>query len=276
MAGSKTETNPKLEMKVLALGLPRTGSASIAQALTTLGYKDVHHGLKILDSPRDWSILNRAADASYPILPTYTGKPFEREEWDELFGTCEASTDIAAFFAPQLIKAYPDAKVILVTRDFDKWYGSIEAVVKLFWSFPCQLAFNYLGRFVDPFFGRAVNKLLVGLFEARDVEELRQNARMVYDRHYHQIRELVPPHRLLEYRMGQGWEPICNFLDKPVPNMEFPWLNEADAMRMLIKRKMRSQLIAAGRVLVPRVVGVFTVLAAGWMVTKTTWYLNIV
>lgn len=41
------------------------------------------------------------------------------------------------------------------------------------------------------------------------------------------IRGLVPKERLLEWYIDDGWEPLCNFLGKPVPSMEFPHANAA-------------------------------------------------
>lgn len=39
------------------------------------------------------------------------------------------------------------------------------------------------------------------------------------------IRGLVPKERLLEWYIGDGWEPLCKFLDKPIPDVEFPHAN---------------------------------------------------
>jgi len=41
----------------------------------------------------------------------------------------ETMMDIAAFFAPELIKAYPDAKFILTSRDPDAWMRSVENTI---------------------------------------------------------------------------------------------------------------------------------------------------
>lgn len=41
------------------------------------------------------------------------------------------------------------------------------------------------------------------------------------------IRGLVPKDRLLEWYLGDGWEPLCGFLGKPVPDTEFPHVNTA-------------------------------------------------
>ncbi|KAK9415728.1 putative NAD dependent epimerase/dehydratase [Seiridium unicorne] len=262
MARSIEYDRPNYQMKVLALGLPRTGSSSIAEALTTLGYKNVLHGFNILDHPTVWSLIDRAADASYATIPSYTGKPFRREEWDDLFGPCEAATDVAAVFATQLVGAYPEAKVILVIRDFDKWYKSIEAAVKIFWAFPSQLAFNYLGPLFDPHFGEATRKIIVGFFGYRSMETFSKDARIVYERHHKEIRERVPTTQLLEYRMGEGWEPICGFLGKPVPDVPFPWLNEADVLKRRVKLKVMRHIAAAAKRLAIWGVGLGVVLVA--------------
>lgn len=41
------------------------------------------------------------------------------------------------------------------------------------------------------------------------------------------IRGLVPPERLLEWDISDGWEPLCKFLGKPVPDIPFPHANAA-------------------------------------------------
>ena len=62
-------------------------------------------------------------------------------------------------------------------------------------------------------------------------EEMRGVARERYREHYASVRKMVPGERLLEYRLGSGWEPLCAFLGKEVPDVEFPRVNETAAMR---------------------------------------------
>lgn len=52
-----------------------------------------------------------------------------------------------------------------------------------------------------------------------------------FDRHYTHIRSIVPKDNLLEYRPQQAWEPVCEFLGKPVPEEPFPRANEGGGMR---------------------------------------------
>lgn len=41
------------------------------------------------------------------------------------------------------------------------------------------------------------------------------------------IRGLVPKERLLEWSVEDGWEPLCRFLGKPIPDEPFPHANAA-------------------------------------------------
>lgn len=43
--------------------------------------------------------------------------------------------------------------------------------------------------------------------------------------HCNMILGLVPKERLLEWNIGDGWEPLCKFLGKPIPDVEFPHAN---------------------------------------------------
>ncbi|PHH79655.1 hypothetical protein CDD80_4140 [Ophiocordyceps camponoti-rufipedis] len=239
------------QLQVLALGLPRTGSYSMSQALLRLGYHRPFHGINIGNNQKIWDQFAQAADASFPTLDSYHGRPFTRAQWDDIFGDSEAVTDVGALFAPQLIEAYPEAYVILVIRDFEPWKRSIDGLLGLLWR---PLA-TFTMRFVDPLIGNTtpvkIRKLLLGFFEAKDVDEARRNTRRIYDRHNEQIRKMVPPGRLLEYRMGSGWEPICSFLDKPVPDDDFPWVNDSEALAALFRRGLRRSFVTLSKLCLP-------------------------
>jgi len=69
-------------------------------------------------NPPDNNMWYRALQAKFKGVGT-----FSNADWDALLGHCQAVCDIpAAAFGPELIAAYPDAKVILTIRDVDKWY----------------------------------------------------------------------------------------------------------------------------------------------------------
>ncbi|KAJ5088920.1 hypothetical protein N7456_012536 [Penicillium angulare] len=39
------------------------------------------------------------------------------------------------------------------------------------------------------------------------------------------VRGMVPKEKLLEWSVEDGWEPLCKFLDKPIPDEAFPQTN---------------------------------------------------
>jgi len=58
--------------------------------------------------------------------------------------------------------------------------------------------------------------------EPKNIERLRKG----YRAHNAHIRETVPKERLLEYHASHGWEPLCAFLGKDVPDEAMPKVNE--------------------------------------------------
>ncbi|KAI3552260.1 yetA [Colletotrichum filicis] len=216
------------EMKVLSLGMTRTGSASITKALTILGFQGVHHGIQAISSPREWALFSRAADSVFPTLPTHNGAPFTRKDWEALFGSYEAVTDMGSFFALQLIEAYPEAKVILVERDVDSWFHSMdEAIFKTTWGLRANLIIDFLGPAWGLNGGRTLRKILLGFYGVRNVKEMREVAKDRYRQHYAEVRAVVPKDRLLEFKLEDGWAPLCEFLGKDVPSgVDFPVANQ--------------------------------------------------
>jgi hypothetical protein len=50
----------------------------------------------------------------------------------------------------------------------------------------------------------ASKKMILGKFHASTAEEVLTNAERFYLQHYENIRRLVPPEKLLEYRLSSG------------------------------------------------------------------------
>ena len=46
------------------------------------------------------------------------------------------------------------------------------------------------------------------------------------ERHNEEVRRSVPPERLLVWSATEGWEPLCEFLELPVPDIAFPHVND--------------------------------------------------
>ncbi|KAK1757318.1 hypothetical protein QBC47DRAFT_154017 [Echria macrotheca] len=223
---------------ILSLGIFRTGTYSMTKALNILGYDRVVHGLDFRAglagddaTTQPWS---RASWANLPFMrvlyPAGTSPPwlrpeyvsataeFGRHEWDELLSSSHGVTDVASMYAPMLIKAYPKAKVVLCYRDPDAWFASVDETFISLLSSPTGI---FVRRFVEPLAGMYTYThlwdIFRGWFEAETAEEIRATYRERYERHYETVRNLVPPEQLLEYKLGDGWQPLCEFLGKPVP-----------------------------------------------------------
>lgn len=157
----RTRTRP---MEVICVGLPRSGTESLQQALLALGYDHTYHGWDIIYDEQCYS-PGWVALARRKWFP-WEGDgdaPISAADFDALLGHSVAVTDAAAsVFAAEMIAAYPEAKVVLnMRRDVDAWHRSVlNTLVKVndswaFWiaSFldrECFWAWHVYERFLWP------------------------------------------------------------------------------------------------------------------------------
>ena len=75
---------------------------------------------------------------------------------------------------------------------------------------------------------RTIGSKLVGekVFGCRADD--RDHAISVYERNTADVQAAFPPERLLTYHIGDGWEPLCRFLDRAVPDTPFPHSNSKE------------------------------------------------
>ncbi|PSN71472.1 hypothetical protein BS50DRAFT_570828 [Corynespora cassiicola Philippines] len=228
-ADGRERTKP---MRVLVLGMCRTGTSTIAYALRRLGYTP-HSMRELLVKPNEIKLWHEGAQLT--LLPPSERsakqqrlKPYGREEFDKLLGDFDAVTDLpGCVFYEQLIEAYPDAKVILTNRPYEDWEESMQASIwnlftwKLFAL--CRILYltqmSSLMRFLHTIF-RFHNGNTYGGPKAKEA----------YEEHYFNVRKLVPKGQLLEIGMDDGWEPLCNFLGHEVPKEQYPFVDESKTM----------------------------------------------
>jgi len=63
-------------------------------------------------------------------------------------------------------------------------------------------------------------------------------AKAAFTAHAERVREEVPPERLIEWRTGEGWEPICAGLGLAVPDTPFPHENASGDFAENVERAM--------------------------------------
>ncbi len=71
-----------------------------------------------------------------------------------------------------------------------------------------------------------VNKIVVERTFGGSLD--RDHAIRIFNTHNEEVRRTVPAERLLVYEAGEGWEPLCSFLQVPVPATPYPKVNMAD------------------------------------------------
>lgn len=198
-----------MALQVIGAGLGRTGTLSLKLALEHLGFDRCYHMTEALaNSPAHADLWIRAANGD--------------ADWDAIFAGYRATADYpACLYWRELAEYYPDAKIILTTRDADKWFDSVMATV---------MSPEHRARFeADPkmaeFFRAAVFR--------DDLEAcLGQREEMVayFNRWNQHVIDTAPAGRLLVYRAGDGWEPLCAFLGVPVPPEPYPRVNSREEM----------------------------------------------
>ncbi|KAK0101846.1 hypothetical protein ONS95_001340 [Cadophora gregata] len=237
---NRRECRRTVPMKVLILGLGRTGTASMRTAMKELGYVDTYHMMNCsIENPPDALMWMDALAAKYDGV----GAPFTRADWDQLLGNCQAVCDWPAVaFARELIEAYPDAKVILTNRDVDSWHASTMRTV--FWrvtdpELRCLQYFSWAAGMYYPMLKKFFDTFFRGDFENCGKE--------VFINHYNEVRSLVPKENLLEFRVQDGWEPLCKFLEQPIPmGCKFPNTNDNRDFVARSRRRNRMQMLNVG------------------------------
>jgi hypothetical protein len=193
-------------MKIIGAGFGRSGTMSLQAALTQLGYGPCYH-MKIA--------LVRMYHLHF-FMKAWHGKPVN---WKRFFGRYNSVVDwpTCAFYK-DLMAVYPDAKILLNVRDPEKWYDSMyETIWAIQPVFPAWFP-GIVRRLHDEIIW---NGNLQGSFldKQRTIE--------VYREWVEEVKRTVPAERLLVYDVKEGWEPLCRFLDVPVPEgVPFPNRND--------------------------------------------------
>ncbi|KAJ0419366.1 hypothetical protein BJY00DRAFT_314199 [Aspergillus carlsbadensis] len=252
------------QMKVLALGMPRTGTmcmnpifqsflppslphsinaalsdedlvtnsnppTALYAALNELGYTCYHMAEAALDYRNDslkhWQ--NAIIAKYYDLGEEYKGKDFDKMLW-----RYDAVTDIpSTLFAEELMDAYPDAQIILTTRDVDEWLASMErAFYKVLSMKRWRLLEVFDYTYIRPYMH--LLRTTLNIWTDRSWKDKEQLA-AAYIAHNAQVRgqALKRGRRVLEFCVQDGWRPLCEFLGRKedsVPATPFPWVNRGD------------------------------------------------
>ena len=207
-------------MKLIGAGLPRTATTTQMIALEMLGLPCYHMRDMMADLATSVPQFRRALDGD--------------ADWDEIFEGKESEVDWpASYHWRELIEVYPDAKVLLSVRDAEGWVRSMQNTIN-------QIAFGeglmhhlvWAQYDIDPVYAAWIDLMLEMMWSDRGAmagtngEPAAMAEAM--ERWNQAVIDTVPAERLLVWDPKEGWEPLCDFLDAPVPEMPLPHVNDTE------------------------------------------------
>jgi hypothetical protein len=193
-----------MSLKVVGSGMGRTGTHSLKVALEKLLGAPCYHMVEAIPRPHHLAVWTAAA----------RGEPVD---WSALFEGFAAAVDWpAAGFWEEISAAFPDAIILHSER------SSSEA----WWKSASETIFKKRDVERPP----AMKEMLGALLGARFTPRVDDKAAAIaaYERNNAHVHATAPKHRLVLWKPGDGWAPICNALNLPVPAEPFPHVNTTD------------------------------------------------
>jgi len=205
-----------MALKIIGAGMGRTGTASLKVALEALNMGHCYHMTEVLKNPEYTQYWINAAEGN--------------ADWDKIYSGYSATVDNPGCnYWKELSAYYPNAKVILTTRDANKWFDSTNETIH-----SAEFA-----RFMkNSPFGEMIQKTMWDRMENR----MQDREYMVdfFNKHTAEIIDSIDAERLLVYQVSDGWAPLCEFLEVPVPNLEYPRINSRNETKELLANLMAS------------------------------------
>jgi len=204
-------------MKLIGAGLPRTATSSQKVAMDVLGLTPCYHMQNIfadLDEVPRWRAALEDPEALHDILDSQESVI----DWP------------GSYYWRELMDMYPDAKVLLSIRDGESWARSMEnTIAGMLYGKDLLRHITQVHCDVDARWRDYID-MMSSMWERAGLA----GPGMSFDamaraceRHTEEVVSTVPAERLLVWRITDGWEPLCEFLDLDVPDVPFPHINES-------------------------------------------------
>jgi len=236
---SMKDQDIEVEFVVIGAGLPRTGTSSTFTALEHLLPGKCHHMKRTM-------IGRRGENIFWPRVAR--GEVLE-EDWKKFIkaeGLSAAVDFPMALYWKDLLKMYPNAKVLLTVRDPVRWYLSVKNTIRegerfleeSMGGFPVKTIGKLAGKERSATFTCTAPTYLgakypLGMFGAVDAGE--ETAVRFFNDWKEDVINTVPVDRLLIFEVKEGWAPLCKFLGVPQPEGPFPNTNDTAEMQKMIR-----------------------------------------
>lgn len=210
-----------MSLKIIGAGFGRTGTKSLQLALETLGYGKCYHMEALFRNPEGVKQWTSAYNE-------------ESVDWDTLFKDYQSIVDFpGSIYYKELFKQYPDAKVILSVRDPEKWYQSALSTIFAFDPGPAiklklllKMPFSATARNFFKVIQLNDKSIWGKFFEGKFKDK--SYAINKFNSHIEEVKKVIPKNQLLIFEAKDGWEPLCEFLGKPIPNTDYPRTNKGE------------------------------------------------
>jgi hypothetical protein len=196
--------------KVFGIGLSRTGTTSLTHALQLLGYKAIHFPHDSVTRTEVYRCLDSDAQClSLALL----------QEADAI-----TDTPVCCVYKA-LDKAYPGSKFILTVREKRSWLRSCRS----FWLGELEPLCRALPESWLPQYLHVIHERLYG---TQQYEE--ETFSRAYDAYTAEVREYFRERSqdllIMDLCSGEGWSKLAPFLEVPLPETRFPWLNRHEML----------------------------------------------
>eukprot|EP00438_Fugacium_kawagutii_P029142 Skav225247 [mRNA] locus=scaffold988:13240:15180:- [translate_table: standard] len=206
---------------LLDVGAPRTGTQSMYAAMKILGLNPLHSGF----------------EAQYRLGPC--NYLFGNGSLDDALGALQghdsAMDEPFMLLYEEIMSEFSESKFLLTISDGESWFNNYVEMMRhvavidvptfevldlalgkevvqsctAMASWGCHFV-NSTAKQKDPW--TPLNPL-----DAYDL------CLKNYYRHIERVQQVIPAQRLLVYNWSDGWAPLCHFLGKPIPDVEFPY-----------------------------------------------------
>jgi hypothetical protein len=198
-----------MTLEIISSGFGRTGTSSLKVALEMLGFGPCHHMDEALANPPQVALWQDYA----------AGKPMDVADF---FSGYRSQVDFpGAHIWRETAVRFPRAKVLHTVRPEEKWWTSYSQTIARLNATHHDLSLpphvHAMLEVADELFTRRTlggdptdRAACIAAFRARQAE----------------VEATIAPERLLIFDVAQGWEPLCAFLEVPVPDLPFPRRND--------------------------------------------------
>jgi hypothetical protein len=212
-------------MKVIGAGLPRTATTTQLFALEQLGFGPCYHMRDVLMDLEGQ-------------LPHWEAVAAGNADWNTIFGDAQSTVDFpSGRFYKELMEVYPDAKVLLSVRSAEGWVRSMrETIWGVYYGDNVLRRLSDARATVDPLWQRYITLMTTMTWDettgamAGDTADDAEFGRIM-EGWNESVKETVPADRLLVWDPKDGWEPLCEFLEVPVPSDPLPNLNDTESFK---------------------------------------------